>query len=689
VKFRDCYYSFENNILIFGNDYIERCIEIKDNLPVTTSLRNKQTGYEWNNKEIQVALFYNGLMAPSKHRISVEAYKQNNEGLSEEHLVIDLKLESMKASVLLRFSIFPETPFLSSKLYVKGKAGSNDVLDENVNSLDCDGIENSYVVEKDKNLQRRVYIPETDCIEAFGINEKHIKLQIIELIDRTDINDYLVKTNTLPLYRKKESRHSGNMFILDNYLSNEGLMLVKEGPSIFASLNRNREELYIKPENGVQIIGSGINYEQLDSNDYLPAYGCTIGVGETAKLRELYKMLYKKVYRGDKSRELFIMSNTWGDRNQDAAVCRDFIMKEIDSARELGVDIVQIDDGWQKGITANSKLVKGGVWEGYYANDPNFWDVNTDKFPDGLEPIVSYAAQYGIKIGLWFSPDSSKDFSNWKLDADTLLRFYRKLNIKYFKLDGIKIRSKQSEVNFSAFLNKVSVESGNEVTFNLDVTAEIRYGYLYEKQYGTIFVENRYTDWGNYYPHNTLKNLWQLSVVLPSRKFQFEVLNNKRNMDKYEDDLLAPYNYTMDYEFATVMMANPLIWMEMSGLSEEDRTVLAKIISVYKKERKNLFDAEIIPIGSIPDGMSFTGFQAKINDEEGYLLLFREYTSDSKYNFQVSELKGNNLKLEFLYGNYDQQYYGLENNISEDGMLSVSFSKQRSFAFIKYSAVNK
>ena len=41
-------------------------------------------------------------------------------------------------------------------------------------------------------------------------------------------------------------------------------------------------------------------------------------------------------------------------------------------------------------------------------------------------------------------------------------------------------------------------------------------GHLIE--YGNIFLENRYTDWGNYFPYRTLRNLWQLSRYVPAER---------------------------------------------------------------------------------------------------------------------------------------------------------------------------
>ena len=43
-----------------------------------------------------------------------------------------------------------------------------------------------------------------------------------------------------------------------------------------------------------------------------------------------------------------------GDRSRDARINEAFLLKEIDAGAALGVDVVQIDDGWQKGRTANS-----------------------------------------------------------------------------------------------------------------------------------------------------------------------------------------------------------------------------------------------------------------------------------------------------------------------------------------------
>lgn len=64
-----------------------------------------------------------------------------------------------------------------------------------------------------------------------------------------------------------------------------------------------------------------------------------------------------------------------------------------------------------------------------------------------------------------------------------------------------------------ALFDKVLKGSDGRVVFDLDVTAERRPGYFGLPEIGPVFVENRYTDWGKYWPHRPLRAAF--SVVCP------------------------------------------------------------------------------------------------------------------------------------------------------------------------------
>ena len=178
---------------------------------------------------------------------------------------------------------------------------------------------------------------------------------------------------------------------------------------------------------------------------------------------------------------------------------------------------------------------------------------------------------------------------------------------------------------------------GDDVAVQLDVTRDKRINYLCGKEYGSIFVENRYTLSENAYPYRVLRSLWGFSKYLPTTRFQFELVNPDLNMDSYaEDDIFAPAHYTMDYLFASVMLSNPLFWMELQFLPEKRREELKPIMKAWKEIRYDIAHADISPIGNRPTGRSFTGFKIK-GENRSYLLLFREVTEQERFAFDIGE----------------------------------------------------
>jgi alpha-galactosidase len=325
------------------------------------------------------------------------------------------------------------------------------------------------------------------------------------------------------------------------------------------------------------------------------------------------------------TRDAAFLSNTWGDRNRDARINATFLTSEIEAGAKLGVDAVQIDDGWQYGKSMNSAVKSGGVWSGFWANSEHFWDVDPVRFPHGLKPLVQQAATHGMKFGLWYAPDSANDFANWQRDADRVLSLWRNEGVLYFKFDSIVMSTPTAEQHVQQMFDRILAESKGAVTIDLDVTAGRRPGYFGMVEGGTTFVENRYTDFHRYYPHMTLRNLWQLSEFVDPVRLRMEFLNNTRNTQRYADDSLAPANYTPDALFASVMFSSPLGWFETSNLPKEYIASAAPLVATWKRERTRLFQGDMQPIGNAPDGVAWTGFASTDADGKGgYVLVFRE-----------------------------------------------------------------
>lgn len=454
----------------------------------------------------------------------------------------------------------------------------------------------------------------------------HLKVTAWDLRDRTDgVGELVQKREWLLLPRTGGFELTGNVVDEQDVVSGTGTVYLRLAP-LPGSRNWEGPDFKVKPDAtpAIEVIARDCRTLKI------PYAGGEIG--RRAALMQAQRALRPFV----PGRDGLFLSNTWGDRNRDARLCEPFMMKEIEAGAKLGVDVIQIDDGWQKGRTANSSAAQGkGVWDGYWASDPEFWKPDPVRFPNGLKPLVETAAARGMRFGLWFGPDSSHDAANWEKDADLLLDYHRTLGIDYYKIDSLKTRSPESLAHQSALFEKVLKESDRKVVFDLDVTAERRPGYFGLPEIGPVFVENRYTDWHKYWPHQTLRQFWALCDVVDPVRLRMEILNPLRHRDKYAGDPLAPSAWPIESTFATVMLGSPLGWFEASGLAPETMARLAPFVATWKKHRDRLHAGVVHPIGAKPDGVSWTGF---VVQGAGSLdaILFRELNAQATFALDLT-----------------------------------------------------
>lgn len=329
------------------------------------------------------------------------------------------------------------------------------------------------------------------------------------------------------------------------------------------------------------------------------------------------------------------------------------------------------------GKSPNSKSGKGSfkdIWK-----DSLYWTPDPVKFPQGLDRVVAKARRLNMRIGLWFNPSIQNEFADWQKDAEAVLSLWRRYGITIFKIDGLQIPTKLAEQRLRNFFDEVTRQSGGNVIFNLDATAGRRGGYNMFNEYGNIFLENRYTDWGNYYPYQTLRNLWQLSAYVPAERLQVEFLNKWRNTSKYDDDPFAPARYSMDYLFAITMMAQPLAWMEASNLPDEAYS-MGKTIKQYTRWQLQLHQGIILPIGEVPSGRSWTGFQSITDDHSGFLLVFREDNDRVSTRMALRLAKGTTLRLRPLIGDGKAETLTTD----DEGHVSLSLPRPNDFCLYQY-----
>jgi alpha-galactosidase len=621
---------------------MERAWDFATGTWITASMYDKTNQQEWVKPNITLPMFRFSWLSDSAipSFIYLSTYTDDDLGIAEPHLctAVDLEYPHLHITIRLLTRIYPNTSLMRHELLARSSASSlsneSRLLLWNNDNEHQDSPSEAYEFQLDDN-NKQAHSGPRDYIDFISLSELHCCWESISLLDVTDTHNNLVSKDSGLLYPNERRGVRGNIVLFRKSLHSCGLMTIKEGPTSLAHLQDPGEDFRFDGC-GLTIAGSGVSLEDMLTDSWISAYGSAISFydGSRYGAYELLNQYHRCIHRIRPDKDFYIMSNTWGDRSKDGRITEAFLQKELLAGAKLGIDIYQIDDGWQKGVTSNS-VVGGGRWSDYHSDSDDFWSVHPERLPRGLEPVKELAASMGIQLGLWFSPDSSSDFANWEKDADTLLYYYGKHNIRYFKLDGINLKSKRGEARLVNMMRKIIRESNGQVTFNLDTTAQVRLGYFGKIQYGSLFLENRYTDWSNYYPHWTFRNLWSLAPYVPAQRLQMEFLNVYRNIERYQGDPLAPSECGLVYAFAMTIFSNPLAWMELTGLEAAPFECLRQAIEGLKPHHSSLLSGHLLPIGDEPTGASWTGMQSIASVHGGYLLVVRELNASPEASFKL------------------------------------------------------
>jgi len=568
---------------------------------------------------------------------------------SHPYLMVEVLTNYRQLDVKKEFRIYPGSPVLACDYYVKLRTN-----------------------------QPVSFKPEETSLLDLNMQGIHWNLNAIEFFDRTDVNNNLVKEDDVQTYLLSSIFLKGNILYAKNSVSKNAFLILKEAPCSFVQLNYPGYDFYNR-SNILSVRGIGVAPSDLVLNKWIRTYSIAIGAAGSSEYEFLstLRSYQKKLRLMLPERDDMIMMNTWGDRNADANIDEVFIKREIDNCRRLSISHFQIDDGWQQGKSKNSAdRGKATLWDSWSAQD---WQPAREKFPNGFKVVADYAKQNNVSLGLWFHPSNSNNYSGWRQDAETIIGLYRTYGVKYIKIDGVKLPNKISEINLRSFFDTVQAATGSEVVFNLDATADNRSGYHYFYEYGNIFLENRYTDYGRYYPFWTLRNLWMLSKYVPPEKLQIEFLNKWRNSEKYPGgDPFAPYGLPFEYNFAVTMVAQPLAWFEGSGLPGEAFRV-APVIEKYRQIQADIHSGQTFPVGDEPSGSSWTGFQS-VQGNAGYFLIFRENNPSSSGKINTYLTPGTRVRFQKILGSGDD-FNGVAGN---KGEIEFNLPQVHSYSLYKY-----
>lgn len=515
--------------------------------------------------------------------------------------------------------------------------------------------------------------------DSLPLSGHHYNITAYEILDRTDLrSEQVSERNVLLMGRELPLIMFNQVVAVQDVFDDSGIAALRiapvpaDRPEVVPDfVCRSSPGGYAK-FNALEVVFASVR------NGYPVAELVYDGgeIGRQKALRDIQRALRRYV----PGRDGIFLTNTWGDGNRDARICDSFVRAEIAAGAELGVDVIQIDDGWQLGKSANSAMITNrgdGAWGDFLAKNGDFWKPDPTRFPVGLKPLVDLAEAKGMRFGLWYGPSSSDDCAAWQTDAANIFGFYNDYGIEYFKIDGLNLSSALAISRQRELFDTLLRKSGGRMVFDFDVTGdEPRLGYFGTIALGPIFLENRSFKTG-FYPYQTLRSAWSLSKVIDPVRLRVEFINPEHARGYYPETPLSPEHYRADTLFAAVMMCSPLGWFEISELSPKSVAELKPIVARWKSERENMHGGFTMPVGNRPDGVVWTGFANRGADGvSDYALLFREMNPSKTYSLDLKRYGLADGSAELIGGRGAAE-------ISPDGALRVTVPEVRDFVWVR------
>ena len=384
--------------------------------------------------------------------VALTAKKANDDGFTSDYLEVTAEFEYPKQGVGVKYMVwaYPNVTGLRTQLFVKKLANYQP-------STDTSGLARAeYLPLKTDGLQTRLigYYNHTQ-----GRNNRED-----EILREETANDKTAAYNWAS--------------VIDVQSAEDGLMIVQESHKCVNQPGVNSGAYHVDGS-GISASGMGIGVENL-TDQYRPlwAYWLVTYKGGDSERQLALKQFDRTRYPIDPKRDIYIMANSWGSgaaKDESLYASREAnILAEIQSQKDLGIDLQQVDDGWQGtqyhtwDVVAKTTSKTYGEYEVY---------------PEGWKNIKALAAEEGIRLGLWAA---------WGIPGEDLLKHYRSGGFTSYKLDFANLKDYET---FHGFINKIRdfiLATEHKVRVNWDVTENpARIGYYFGREYGNIYLENR------------------------------------------------------------------------------------------------------------------------------------------------------------------------------------------------------
>lgn len=651
--------KIKDNTIFVSTGKIERSWKWTGKGLLTTSLKNQLTGKEYAKKEAKNQCDWDlpGAITDqsSAELIDVSIKEANDSGFSSQYLEVISTIKYTDAGFVLEHVIwaYPNAPGIRTQLRVKALSGYSS---EKIRTAESERID--YGLKTAVQGARAEYLPLNFSVE----NSRRYWGYYNNPGGRYDSSRNMLEEKVVagfPLFLTEDINWASGMSVeYDN--GQNGVCVVKESPKTVNHAAHHTGSFYSGPD-GLSVSGWGLTPDEVVTDRFRECWATWTIVWSKGNdgMQLALKQFDRARYPVFPERDMFILSNTWGPANPGGAQFteEDFVMKEIPAVAKLGIDVMQIDDGWQK---------SGGG-----PDAKNF----SPKYTNGWKDIKAIADKNGVRMGLWVTAKLST--------TEELNKNIDELGFVSWKSDFDHLATRTDYEDRIKKYRDVMKHSWMKTQFSLcPEYDDPRYGWYYFKEYGSIYFQNIQESLPAHLtmvPNSVLMHNWEMTKYFNSNKLQVMLQNPKRvNPDRSD----AP-QHSHSYCFAMGVPFVPCFFQSAQNLDVQEQEELKNFITVYKKHREAIFNCFTFPIGDKPNNKSWTGFQMlNENDKKAnYLLLFRElHNQDSKKVIELKFLKGKTVTLTNV-----ETGKTFVKKASPDGKIEFSMDKPAGYLFLKYS----
>ena len=439
----------------------------------------------------------------------------------------------------------------------------------------------------------------------------------------------------------------------------QGVVVVKESPKCVNQQAHLTGGFFSGPQ-GLAVTGWGLAADEIVPDRFRECWATWTIVyrGGNDGMQLALKQFDAARYPVVSKRDMFILANTWGPANPGGAqfTAEDFVLKEIPALADLGVDVLQIDDGWQK--------AGGGSGANHFL----------PKYADGWKSIKAAADRYGVRLGLWVAIRNAK-LADLKKNLD-------ELGFITWKVDYDHLASRSDyEARIAKYRAVMNYSPKTQFTLCPEYD-DPRYGWYFAKEYGSIYFQNIQEGLPPHLtmvPYQVLRQHWLMAKYFPANKLQVMLQNPKRTRRDVSDAYLHSHGYC----FAMGLPFVPEFFQSAQFLDEEGRKELKALIALYKRHRDAIFTSYAFPIGDEPDNASWSGFQMVAPDlKQGYLLVFRElHNEQPRHEIALKFLAGKSITIEDL-----QSGTARTTRVPQSGLVEFEIEQAPGYRFLKYTA---